>query len=139
MRENLMKGQNWQEIADHQKKSIFGSSSANDDIERYSFISTSINFIFYFLISIYIFYFLISIYIFYVLILSRLAKQLEKLEDIMPPPRCAVCGEPAPKKCFRCKNEWYLLHPLPIIPLSLYPSPLSPLFLYYFLIFGNLL
>jgi hypothetical protein len=37
MRDKLMKSQNWQEIADNQRKTIFNSSSgANDDMERFT-------------------------------------------------------------------------------------------------------
>lgn len=69
MRDNLMKGQNWKEIAENQRKNVFGGKS-DDDIER-------------------------------------LVKHFDKLEELLPPPKCAVCGEAAPKKCSRCKNEWY--------------------------------
>merc|ERR1711988_1665659 len=29
------------------------------------------------------------------------------LDSILEEPRCAVCGQPAEKRCSRCKNEWY--------------------------------
>lgn len=41
---------------------------------------------------------------------SRLAEVYnpEDLESLMTTmPKCAVCGEDAPKRCSRCKNEWY--------------------------------
>jgi len=28
-------------------------------------------------------------------------------ELISEPPKCAVCGQPAAKRCSRCQNEWY--------------------------------
>jgi len=33
---------------------------------------------------------------------------LDLLESfITEPPKCAVCGEAAAKRCSRCQNEWY--------------------------------
>ncbi|XP_019634170.1 PREDICTED: zinc finger MYND domain-containing protein 10-like [Branchiostoma belcheri] len=33
---------------------------------------------------------------------------LDLLESMLvDPPKCAVCGEPASKRCSRCQNEWY--------------------------------
>ena len=29
------------------------------------------------------------------------------LETLMDPPKCAVCGAEACKRCSRCQNEWY--------------------------------
>merc|ERR1711918_45688 len=29
------------------------------------------------------------------------------LESCLDEPKCAVCGQPAEKRCSRCKNEWY--------------------------------
>ncbi|CAG7727209.1 unnamed protein product [Allacma fusca] len=31
----------------------------------------------------------------------------ENLEAVLPPSKCAKCGETASKRCSRCKNEWY--------------------------------
>ncbi|CAL1546402.1 unnamed protein product [Lymnaea stagnalis] len=33
---------------------------------------------------------------------------IDLLQDLISePPKCAVCGEPASKRCSRCQNEWY--------------------------------
>ena len=33
---------------------------------------------------------------------------LDMLEELAGgPPKCAVCGEEASKRCGRCRNEWY--------------------------------
>ena len=33
---------------------------------------------------------------------------LDVLESLITePPKCAVCGEVAGKRCSRCQNEWY--------------------------------
>ena len=33
---------------------------------------------------------------------------LDVLESLITePPKCAVCGQPAAKRCSRCQNEWY--------------------------------
>ncbi len=34
--------------------------------------------------------------------------QLDTMEELVGgPPRCAVCGREASKRCSRCRNEWY--------------------------------
>lgn len=36
------------------------------------------------------------------------AYDLDSLENfISEPPKCALCGHPATKRCSRCQNEWY--------------------------------
>ena len=36
------------------------------------------------------------------------SSHLDMVEELVSgPPKCAVCGEPASKRCSRCRNEWY--------------------------------
>eukprot|EP01112_Ceratiomyxa_fruticulosa_P000837 TRINITY_DN10774_c0_g1_i1.p1 TRINITY_DN10774_c0_g1~~TRINITY_DN10774_c0_g1_i1.p1 ORF type:complete len:164 (-),score=44.56 TRINITY_DN10774_c0_g1_i1:17-481(-) len=39
--------------------------------------------------------------------MQRLMQNIDQIEQFLPPAKCAWCGKPAPKKCSRCKNEWY--------------------------------
>jgi len=41
--------------------------------------------------------------------MTELAAMYDMLnvEDFMEDPKCAVCGEPAEKRCSKCKMEWY--------------------------------
>eukprot|EP01116_Phalansterium_solitarium_P025618 TRINITY_DN9884_c0_g2_i1.p1 TRINITY_DN9884_c0_g2~~TRINITY_DN9884_c0_g2_i1.p1 ORF type:complete len:462 (+),score=201.48 TRINITY_DN9884_c0_g2_i1:172-1557(+) len=41
--------------------------------------------------------------------ISRLAEafSFSGIQDLLDKPKCAKCGQPAPKRCSRCKNEWY--------------------------------